>query len=110
DNMVGWFGTVGILEALRRRARDGGSYKVTMSLTRSVLWLMSLGTFDKTYAKATAGLSDEHAYVAPDLFTAETPLGLYHGVTDQTMRWKAPGAFRTVLMPRGSSKPEWLKA
>ena len=31
----------------------------------------------------TAGSSDEHAYVTPDLFTAETPLGTYQGMTDQ---------------------------
>jgi crotonobetainyl-CoA:carnitine CoA-transferase CaiB-like acyl-CoA transferase len=109
DNMVGWFGTVGILEALRRRAAEGGSYKVTISLTRSVLWLLSLGTFDKAYAKATAGSSGEHTYVAPDLFTAETPLGTYQGMTDQTVLSRSPGAFRTVLVPRGASKPEWLE-
>src|SRR5215831_16999805 len=70
DNVVGWFGTVGILAALRRRAIEGGSYRVTVSLARTVLWLLSLGIFDKAYAQATAGSSDEHAYVAPDLFTA----------------------------------------
>src|SRR5262245_3025447 len=75
DNAVGWLGTTGILAALRRRALEGGSYRVTVSLTRTVLWLMSLGIFDKDYAKATAGSSDEHANVEPDLFTAETPLG-----------------------------------
>jgi crotonobetainyl-CoA:carnitine CoA-transferase CaiB-like acyl-CoA transferase len=110
DNVVGWLGTVGTLAALRRRANEGGSYRVTVSLTRTVLWLISLGIFDKTYAEATAGSSDEHAYVAPDLFTAETPLGTYQGMTDQTVLSRTPGAFRTVLEPRGSSKPEWLKA
>jgi crotonobetainyl-CoA:carnitine CoA-transferase CaiB-like acyl-CoA transferase len=75
DNVVGWHGTVGVLEALRRRATEGGSYRVVVSLTRTVLWLLSLGIFDKDYAAATAGSSDEHTYVAPDLFTAETPLG-----------------------------------
>jgi len=73
DNVVGWLGTVGILEALRRRATEGGSYRVVVSLTRTVLWLLSLGIFDKEYAAATAGSSDEHTYVGPDLFTAETP-------------------------------------
>src|SRR5262245_43542964 len=107
DNAVGWLGTTGILAALRRRAVEGGSYRVTVSLTRTVLWLMSLGIFDKDYARATAGSSDEHAAVAPDLFTAETPLGTYQGMTDQTVM-KTPGSFRTVLVPRGSSKPEWL--
>jgi crotonobetainyl-CoA:carnitine CoA-transferase CaiB-like acyl-CoA transferase len=108
DNVVGWLGTVGTFAALRRRAVEGGSYRVTVSLTRTVLWLLSLGIFDKAYAQATAGSSDEHAYVAPDLFTAETPLGTYQGMTDQVVLSRTPGSFRTVLMPRGSSKPEWL--
>ncbi len=108
DNMVGWLGTVGVLAALRRRAIEGGSYRVTVSLTRIVLGLMSLGIFDRDYAKATAGSSDEHAYVAPDVFTAETPMGTYQGMTDQTVLSRTPGSFSTVLVPRGSSKPEWL--
>jgi hypothetical protein len=85
-----------------RRAVDA------VSLTRVVLWMLSLGIFDKAYAKATAGSTDEHKYVAPDLFTAETPLGTYQGMTDQVVLSRTPGAFRTVLAPRGSSKPEWL--
>ena len=109
DNVVGWFGTVGVLAALRRRAIEGGSYRVTVSLTRTVLWLLSLGIFDKAYAQATAGSSDEHTYVAPDLFTAETLLGTYQGLTDQVVMSRTPGAFRTVLVPRGSSKAEWLE-
>jgi crotonobetainyl-CoA:carnitine CoA-transferase CaiB-like acyl-CoA transferase len=108
DNVVGWLGTVGVLEALRRRAIEGGSYRVVVSLTRTVLWLLSMGIFDKAYARETAGSTDEHSCVAPDLFTAETPLGTYQGMTDQVVLSRTPGAFRTVLVPRGSSKPEWL--
>jgi crotonobetainyl-CoA:carnitine CoA-transferase CaiB-like acyl-CoA transferase len=54
DNVVGWLGTVGVLAALRRRAVEGGSYKVVVSLTRTVLWQLSLGIFDRTYAHTTA--------------------------------------------------------
>jgi crotonobetainyl-CoA:carnitine CoA-transferase CaiB-like acyl-CoA transferase len=108
DNVVGWLGTVGVLEALRRRATEGGSYRVVVSLTRTVLWLLSMGLFDKAYARETAGSMDEHTYVAPDVFTAETPMGTYQGFTDQVVLSRTPGAFRTVLVPRGSSKPEWL--
>src|SRR6201984_2596977 len=108
DNVVAWLGTTGKQAALRRRAIEGGSYRVVVSLTRTVLWLLSLGTFAKGYAKATAGSTDEHTYIAPDLFTAETPLGTYQGMTDQVVMSRTPGAFRTVLVPRGSSKAEWL--
>src|SRR4029077_14229063 len=37
DNVVAWLGSAGILEALRRRAIEGGSYRVVVSLTRVVL-------------------------------------------------------------------------
>jgi crotonobetainyl-CoA:carnitine CoA-transferase CaiB-like acyl-CoA transferase len=110
DNVVGWLGTTGILAAMRRRAIEGGSYRVEVSLTRTLLWLLALGIFDKAYAKATAGSTEEHTYIAPDLFTAETPLGTYQGMTEQVVMSRTPGAFRTVLLPRGSSKPEWLRA
>ncbi|WP_370063739.1 CoA transferase [Mycobacterium sp. MAA66] len=108
DNVVGWLGTVGVLEAMRRRATEGGSYRVVVSLTRTVLWLLSLGIFDKEYAAATAGSSEVHSYVAPDLFTAETPLGTYRGMTDQVVMSRTKESYRTVLAPRGSSKPQWL--
>jgi crotonobetainyl-CoA:carnitine CoA-transferase CaiB-like acyl-CoA transferase len=108
DNVVGWLGTIGVLAALRRRAVEGGSYRVRVSLTRTLLWLYSLGIFDNGYARATAGSSDEHADIAPDLFTAETPLGTYQGITEKLLS-RTPASFRTVLVPRGSSKPEWLE-
>jgi crotonobetainyl-CoA:carnitine CoA-transferase CaiB-like acyl-CoA transferase len=108
DYIVGWFASVGIMSALRRRAVEGGSYRIVVSLMGVTLWLFSLGLFDKKYANATAGSSDEHKYVAPDLFTDETPLGLYQGMTEQVVMSKTPGSYRTVLVPRGSSKPEWL--
>ena len=37
-------------------------------------------------------------------------MGTYQGMTDQVVLSKTPGSFRTVLDPRGSSKPEWLAA
>jgi crotonobetainyl-CoA:carnitine CoA-transferase CaiB-like acyl-CoA transferase len=107
DNVVGWLGTVGVLAALRRRAVEGGSYKVVVSLTRTVLWQLSLGIFDKAYAQTAAGSTEERTNVAPDVFTAETPLGTYQGLDEQVYLSKSPGSFRTVLVPRGSNKPEW---
>jgi crotonobetainyl-CoA:carnitine CoA-transferase CaiB-like acyl-CoA transferase len=108
DYIVGWLASVGIMSALRRRAIEGGSYRVVVSLTGVTLWLLSLGIFNKKYAQTTAGSSDEHTYVPPDLFTADTPLGRYQGFTEQVVMSRTPGSFRTVLVPRGSSKPEWL--
>lgn len=108
DYLVSWLATAGIVQALLRRADEGGSYRVHVSLTRVALWILSLGTFDQGYARATAGSGGEHGYLAPDTFTAETPCGSYQGVTDQVEMSATPGEYRTVLVPRGSSRAEWL--
>ncbi|WP_033727966.1 CoA transferase [Pseudomonas parafulva] len=110
DYVVGWLGTLGVLAALRRRATEGGSYRVVVSLTRTVLWQLSLGLFDKQYARETAGSSAVHGYPKPDLFTTDTPMGTYQGMTDQVVLSKSSWNFdKTVLVPRGSSKPQWLE-
>jgi crotonobetainyl-CoA:carnitine CoA-transferase CaiB-like acyl-CoA transferase len=108
DYIVSWFLATGITEALMRRASHGGSYRVHVSLTRVALWVLGLGIFDKDYASRTAGTGELHAYLPPKTFISDTPLGLYQGVTDQVVMSQTPGRYRTVLVPRGSSRPEWL--
>ncbi len=110
DYIVSWLMAAGITEALTRRAVDGGSYRVHVSLVRAALWVLSLGVFDREYAHAIADTPGEHEYLPPETFTAATPLGRYQGVTDQVRMSATPGAYGTVLVPRGSSAPEWLPA
>ncbi|AFA73479.1 putative CoA transferase family protein [Gordonia polyisoprenivorans VH2] len=111
DYIVSWLLTAGIVEALTRRARDGGSYRVHVSLTRAALWIIGMGVFDRGYAHEIAGTDvgdGAHHYLDPETFTADTPLGAYQGVTDQVRMSQTPGRYRTVLVPRGSCRPEWL--
>jgi len=108
DYLAAWLLTTGIVAALMRRAREGGSWRVHVSLTRLSLWLYGLGVFDKAYAHATAGSGGAHAYLDPETFSAQTPCGLYQGVTDQVRMSRTPGAYRTVLVPKGSSPAAWL--
>jgi hypothetical protein len=108
DYAMAWLGAVGTMVALKRRAREGGSYRVRLSLVRLSLWLLHLGIFDKDYARRVAGSEGKHAYLAPTLFEAETPCGAYQGVTDQVSMSITPGKYRTPLVPRGSCSPEWL--
>jgi crotonobetainyl-CoA:carnitine CoA-transferase CaiB-like acyl-CoA transferase len=109
DYVASWLATIGALQALKRRAIEGGGYKVTVSLCRTTLWLISMGIFDKAYAQATAGSSDEHVYVEPEQFTVETPMGTFTGVTEMVEMSKTPGHYRFPREPRGAAKPEWLK-
>jgi crotonobetainyl-CoA:carnitine CoA-transferase CaiB-like acyl-CoA transferase len=108
DYISSWIGMVGAIAALRRRATEGGSYRVRVSLARVALWLLQMGIFDKSYASGVAGRVGDHAYPDPDLFEAETPCGHYQGVTDQVVMSGTPGFFAVPLVPRGSSKAEWL--
>jgi crotonobetainyl-CoA:carnitine CoA-transferase CaiB-like acyl-CoA transferase len=108
DYVAGWLATIGTLQALKRRAVEGGSYRVVVSLCRVTLWLMSMGLFDKAYAQATAGSKEEHTYVPPDQFSAVTPMGIYTGVTEQVVMSETPGRYRFVLEPRGAAQPKWL--
>ncbi|MDL9946194.1 hypothetical protein QSJ19_11415 [Gordonia sp. ABSL11-1] len=81
-----------------RRAEEGRSYRVHVSLTRAALWIVGMGIFDKDYATHTAGrrratstvMSISHVYLDPETFTADTPLGRYQGVTEQVYMSATP--------------------
>jgi crotonobetainyl-CoA:carnitine CoA-transferase CaiB-like acyl-CoA transferase len=108
DWIVPWLATAGIVAALNRRAIDGGSYRVHVSLTRVAAWILSLGIFDKAYAQEIAGTGELHAYPDPELLIGDGPLGRYQGVTEQVRMSATPGEYRFGLLPMGSAKPEWL--
>ena len=107
DYLVAWLITTGIVSTLIRRAKEGGSYKIHICLSRTILWMYQLGIFDKNYAAATAGSFPEHAFLDPELFSTETPLGTYQGVAEQVAMSETPGHYKYALLPRGAAKPEW---
>ena len=108
DYAAGWLATCGILSALLRRAKEGGSYRVRVSLVRTALWLAELGIFDRDYVTKTAGSNDEHLYPDPDGFTVDTPMGHYTGVNEMIEMSKTPGEYKYPLTPFGSWQPSWL--
>jgi crotonobetainyl-CoA:carnitine CoA-transferase CaiB-like acyl-CoA transferase len=107
DFITGYLGAAGATAALIRRATEGGSYKVNVSLTRTGMFVTSLGTVDP----AEAGSDRANQVCEPKRVEAETPLGtlvqLAPPVTfsSTSPRWEDP-----ILLPRGSSKPEWRSA
>lgn len=109
DYVISWLLELGVIKALERRAEEGGSYSVSVSLSKVSAYLMSLGIFDLDYAQKMSNSDEEHQIVAPDQFEAETPLGMYQGVTDQVYMSETPGMYDTVLMVRGSDKPQWKR-
>lgn len=108
DYAMSWIASVAVAAALQRRATEGGSYRIRISLARLSIWLLHMGIFDKAYAASVAGTAGDHAYLAPELFEADTPCGHYQGVTDQVRMSRTPGFYATPLVPRGSGRAEWL--
>jgi crotonobetainyl-CoA:carnitine CoA-transferase CaiB-like acyl-CoA transferase len=103
DYTTGWFGAYGAMVALARRAVEGGSWHVQVSLGQTCSWYQALG--DDNDLGAATGVGDLSpflmerptdgwgaiSHLVPALSMAETP-----------PRWDLPPA------PGGSHAPEWL--
>ncbi len=104
DYVTGYLGAVGASAALLKRATEGGSWHVTVNLTRSAMWCGSLGLVNP----ALAGCDDERTLREPVPYDAPSPLGDVHMLAPPVRfsatapAWPAP-----VLVPRGSSRAEW---
>jgi crotonobetainyl-CoA:carnitine CoA-transferase CaiB-like acyl-CoA transferase len=105
DFITGYLEAAGATAALVKRAHEGGSWHVTVSLTRTATWYQSLGLVDPDQA----GMGPEHSLQEPAAYDADTPLGEVHMLAPPVVfsktapRWRDP-----ILVPRGSSRPGWL--
>jgi crotonobetainyl-CoA:carnitine CoA-transferase CaiB-like acyl-CoA transferase len=105
DYITGYMGAIGATAALVKRATEGGSWHVTVNLTRTAMWCGSLGLVDPN----GAGRDDEHRLREPLAYDAPSPLGDVHMLAPPVHfsrtqpRWPNP-----LLVPRGSSRAAWL--
>jgi crotonobetainyl-CoA:carnitine CoA-transferase CaiB-like acyl-CoA transferase len=105
DFIAGYLGAAGITAALRRRAKEGGSYHVRISLTRAAMWFMSLGSFPTTEFNAN---DPEHRMIEPETIKGQTCFGELHRLAPQVKYSKTPGRWRTpLLVVRGGDRPVW---
>jgi CoA-transferase family III len=106
DYMTGYQGAAGATAALLRRAREGGSYRVNVSLVRSAMMLGALGLLDRDEAIAPGW---ERRLVKAPALTASTPMGELHRVAPVVRFSRTPPSWTApILVPRGSSRAEWL--
>jgi crotonobetainyl-CoA:carnitine CoA-transferase CaiB-like acyl-CoA transferase len=106
DYIAGYMGATGVTAALIRRAREGGSYHVKISLTRNAMWYPTLGLFGRGEVDVTG---ERHQLLAPDTIVRQTPYGELVRLAPAVTFSETPGAWNDpVLTVRGSCKPEWL--
>ena len=103
DLMTGYFAAAGMMAALLKRATEGGSYHVKLSLARSAMWVQELGYLDTTQQD---GLPATDNY-PPNLAT-------FNSVYGEISNLRPPLKFSNInlpeathLEPYGSSNPVW---
>jgi crotonobetainyl-CoA:carnitine CoA-transferase CaiB-like acyl-CoA transferase len=104
DYVTGYLAAVGAAAALVKRATIGGSWHVTVNLTRAAMWCASLGLVDPARASCDA----DHTLREPAHYDAASPLGNVHMLAPP-VRFSAtvPAWPEPPLVPRGSSRAEW---
>ena len=91
-----------------RRAKEGGSYVVRVTLSQCVQYMSSLGFNDKRIVEDYENLGEEHQIMEPNLVTGMTPFGEYTRPASQVEMSKTPQFWdQPMLYMQGASMPEW---
>lgn len=107
DFITGYMGALGAAAGLIKQSAQGGTWHVTVNLTRTAMWYQTLGLVDP----ANAGTDDDHTIREPAAYDAQTPLGDVHMLAPPvTFSHTSPRWLDPILVPRGSSRPEWISA
>ena len=106
DYITGYMGAIGAAAALVKRATEGGSWHVTVNLTRTAMWCRALGLVEPTLA----GSDDEHSLREPLAYDAPSPLGDVHMLAPPVRFSHTPPSWSDpILVPRGSSRAQWRR-
>jgi crotonobetainyl-CoA:carnitine CoA-transferase CaiB-like acyl-CoA transferase len=109
DFIAAYLATAGAKIALMRRATEGGSYRVSVNLSQTAMFMLSLGLIEKRALLDLRNLGEEHRRLEPNLQSGSTPFGEYTRLGSQVEYSKTPEYWTDpMLVPIGSSKPEWL--
>jgi crotonobetainyl-CoA:carnitine CoA-transferase CaiB-like acyl-CoA transferase len=109
DFLCGMLTAAGVQAALIRRAKEGGSYRVTVTLAQVTTFEMSLGLNDKAQLQDIEALGPEHRIQRPNLVTRMTPFGEFTRLGSQVEMSRTPESWADpILVPVGSCRPEWL--
>jgi crotonobetainyl-CoA:carnitine CoA-transferase CaiB-like acyl-CoA transferase len=105
DYIAGYMGAAGVIAALRRRAREGGSYHVRVHLARCSTWFRSLGQFtDADFERR----GPENRLIAPEVIRGQTPYGELERLAPLVKLSRTPVRWREPLVAvRGGDRPVW---
>ena len=104
DYLTAYLAAAGTLGALLRRAREGGSYHVKVSLTRSSMWLQELGALPQVdWPKTPPSLRAR----PEDLIEMDSVFGRLSVAAPVTQYSRSKAYWSRGPEPFGASLPEW---
>ena len=107
DYLAAYAGAAGVCAALYRRATEGGSYRVKVSLTRMCMWAQELGLLDHKALNGTLPFADIPNQKNVPVKTIDGPFGkITYLPTLIDMPDIKPGFVRST-QPLGSSLLSW---
>jgi crotonobetainyl-CoA:carnitine CoA-transferase CaiB-like acyl-CoA transferase len=106
DYCTGYLMAFGAMVALGRRAREGGSWLVRISLAQVGKWLVDLG---EVPTSALAGVPDEFDLTELMAWstTSETPAGRLRHLKPAVQMSETPAHWARPSVPLGYHRPEW---
>ncbi|HKU94935.1 MAG TPA: CoA transferase [Vineibacter sp.] len=109
DYLAAYLAAAGVTAALARRARDGGSYHVHVSLARCSMWLQELGRLPADrWPDRTSPLLPEPR--DSDFMTTDSVFGTLTHARPIVTYGETPARWDRGPSPLGASLPEWLAA
>lgn len=107
DYLTPYLAAAGVLGALIRRSREGGSYHVHASLTRSSMWVQELGRLpESAWSKGDVNMAPR----ASDMQMIDSPCGVIQLPAPIVQYSETRAYWERGPEPFGASRAEWLPA
>jgi crotonobetainyl-CoA:carnitine CoA-transferase CaiB-like acyl-CoA transferase len=104
DYVLGYLAAAGAQQALRLRAREGGSWLVRVSLTRVAMWLQDLGLLPK---KSWHDLPGKDSVEGVPLTSLQSPFGQIERLPSPARFELTPSHYDLGPEPLGASPARW---
>ena len=101
DYVTGSLGALGVISALRRRAREGGSYHVKVSLAQSAMWMYD---FSPLRPRLNASIPMTNAQYLEE---RATPFGHLQYIRPVPHMSITPPCWTDPVVPLGTHEPVW---
>ena len=108
DYLAGYLAAAGVVAALVRRAREGGSYHVEVSLARCSMWLLEMGRLpERQWPLGPQPSPQQLEARAEDLMDTDSPFGRVRHARPIVDFETTPSRWESGPSPLGSGWADW---